>query len=132
MNKGNSTNEAMRKVIMALLKTKGMSQRQLAIELDTSPSNLNQRINAGSMKPDMILRLDQVLATDVLAFVQRLESGEKWNAILKDIETNKVHIPSAARNYEKLINDQQRKIVQLEEQVDTLIRAIDRLQRDKA
>lgn len=132
MNKGNSTNEAMRKVIMALLKTKGMSQRQLAIELDTSPSNLNQRINAGSMKPDMILKLDQVLATDVLAFVQRLESGEKWNAILKDIEANKTHIPSAVKNYEKLINDQQRKIWQLEEQVDTLIRAIDRLQRDKA
>lgn len=131
MSKGNSTNEAMRKVIMALLKVRGVSQRLLAIELDTSPSNLNQRINAGSMKPDMILKLDKILSTDILAFVQRLESGEKWSNVLRDIESNTQHVPSAAKNYEKLINDQQRKIVQLEEQVDTLIRAIDRLQRDK-
>ncbi|MEZ4800620.1 MAG: helix-turn-helix transcriptional regulator [Flavobacteriales bacterium] len=130
MGKAISTNEAFRRVLLALISVKGITQRQLAFAIDTSPSNLNQRINAGSMKPEMILKIDKALQTDILAFVQRIENGEKWKNVLMEIESNVPSKPATQKDYDELIQDQQRKIAQLEDQVDTLIRTIDRLQRE--
>lgn len=131
MTKVMSTNEAFKKILLALLSVKGVTQRQLAISIDTSPSNLNQRINAGSMKPEMILKIDKVLQTEILAYVQRLENGEKWSSVLKDIQSDAPSKPTSQKDYDELILVQQRKIAQLEDQVDTLIRTIDRIQRER-
>lgn len=131
MSKAISTKEAFKKVLLALIAARGITQRQLAFTIDTSPSNLNQRVNAGSMKPDMILKIDKVLKSDILAYVQRIENGEKWSNVLKDIESNIPTKPTIQKDYDELIQDQQRKIAQLEDQVDTLIRTIDRLQRER-
>ena len=75
--------EAFSKVVMALLDAKNLSQRQIAIELDTSPSNFNQRILAGSMRPDMIMEFNRILRVDLLKLIEQYERGENLNAIIK-------------------------------------------------
>lgn len=75
--------EAFSKVVMALLDAKNLSQRQVALELDTSPSNFNQRILAGSMRPDMIMEFNRILRVDLLKLIEEYERGESLNAIIK-------------------------------------------------
>jgi hypothetical protein len=74
--------EAFSKVVMALLDAKNLSQRQVALELDTSPSNFNQRILAGSMRPGMIMQFNKLLDVDLLRLVYLYEQGESLSAII--------------------------------------------------
>jgi len=74
--------EAFSKVLMALLDAKNLSQRQVALELDTSPSNFNQRILAGSMRPGMIMQFNKLLDVDLLRLVYLYEQGESLSAII--------------------------------------------------
>lgn len=67
---------------MALLDAKNLSQRQVALELDTSPSNFNQRILAGSMRPGMIMQFNKLLDVDLLRLVYLYEQGESLSAII--------------------------------------------------
>ena len=75
--------EAFSKVVMALLDAKNLSQRQVALDLDTSPSNFNQRILAGSMRPGMIMQFNKLLSVDLLRLVYLYEQGESLSAIIE-------------------------------------------------
>jgi hypothetical protein len=75
--------EAFSKVVMALLDAKNLSQRQVALELDTSPSNFNQRILAGSMRPGMIMQFNKLLNVDLLRLVYLYEQGESLSSIIE-------------------------------------------------
>jgi hypothetical protein len=68
---------------MALLDAKNLSQRQVALELDTSPSNFNQRILAGSMRPSMIMHFNKLLGVDLLRLVYLYEQGESLSSIIE-------------------------------------------------
>jgi len=74
--------EAFSKVVMGLLHAKNLSQRQVAMELDTSPSNFNQRIVAGSMRPGMIMQFNKLLGVDLLRLVYLYEQGENLITII--------------------------------------------------
>jgi hypothetical protein len=74
--------EAFSKVLMALIDAKKVSQRQLAMELDTSPSNFNQRILAGSMRPYMIMHLNEILNVDLIQLVHRHYEGEPLSNVI--------------------------------------------------
>jgi len=75
--------EAFSKVVMALLDAKNLSQRQVALDLDTSPSNFNQRILAGSMRPGMIMQFNKLLSVDLLRLVYLYEQGESLSSIIE-------------------------------------------------
>jgi hypothetical protein len=75
--------EAFSKVVMALLDAKNLSQRQVALELDTSASNFNQRILAGSMRPDMIMEFNRNLGVDLLKLIEMYEQGDSLNIIIQ-------------------------------------------------
>lgn len=121
-----SESEALKYVILAIMKERGYSQRQLAIEMDASPSNLNQRINAGSMKPEMIMKLEKVLNADILSMAQRLKDGEKWPNIIGEFRDKVSGKAKTMKEYEKIIRDQQQTISELQEQVGTLISALNK------
>lgn len=74
--------EAFSKVLMALIDAKKVSQRQLAMELDTSPSNFNQRILAGSMRAYMIMHLNEILNVDLIQLVHRHYEGEPLSNVI--------------------------------------------------
>lgn len=83
MNMESKQREAFSKVVMALLDAKNLSQRQVALELDTSPSNFNQRILAGSMRPGMIMQFNKILGVDLLRLVYLYEQGESLSSIIE-------------------------------------------------
>jgi lambda repressor-like predicted transcriptional regulator len=117
-------NNAFKQVIIALLEHKAMSQRQLSIELDTSPSNLNQRINAGSMRPDMIMKINKIFNTDVLQLVIRLQNGEKSDVIIKSLSNNNSVTKESIQLLKNTIAEQEKTIAYHQEQVGTLITTI--------
>ena len=113
--------EAFSKVVMALLDAKNLSQRQLALELDTSPSNFNQRILAGSMRPDMIMAFNKILGIDLLKLIEMYESGETLNTIiqsaLQSSSTSKQELSESSSNLANLIEEQNRTLSALQSQI---------------
>ncbi len=112
---------AMTSVILALLKARGMSQRQLAQELDASPSNLNQRINAGSMRPDMIIQINRILKADILYLVEKVSQGTSVQQLVSQITDSTGKKTRSPIEYQKIIDEQDQTISELKEQVSTLI-----------
>lgn len=117
-------NNAFKQVIIALLDHKVMSQRQLSIKLDTSPSNLNQRINAGSMRPDMILKLNEIFNTDILQLTIRHQNGEKLESLMKSLDAPNALNKESVTEFKNTIEEQEKTIVYLQNQVNTLITTI--------
>ena len=117
-------NNAFKQVIIALLDHKAMSQRQLSIKLDTSPSNLNQRINAGSMRPDMILKLNEIFNTDILQLTIRHQNGEKLESLMKSLDSPNALSKESIDEFKNTIEEQEKTIVYLQNQVNTLITTI--------
>ena len=117
-------NNAFKQVIIALLDHKVMSQRQLSIMLDTSPSNLNQRINAGSMRPDMILKLNEIFNTDILQLTIRHQNGEKLESLMKSLDSPNALSKESIDEFKNTIEEQEKTIVYLQNQVNTLITTI--------
>jgi len=117
-------NNAFKQVIIALLDHKVMSQRQLSIMLDTSPSNLNQRINAGSMRPDMILKLNEIFNTDILQLTIRQQNGEKIESLMKSLDSPNALSKESIAEFKNTIEEQEKTIVYLQNQVNTLITTI--------
>ena len=117
-------NNAFKQVIIALLDHKAMSQRQLSIKLDTSPSNLNQRINAGSMRPDMILKLNEIFNTDILQLTIRHQNGEKLESLMKSLDSPNALSKESIAEFKNTIEEQEKTIVYLQNQVNTLITTI--------
>jgi uncharacterized coiled-coil protein SlyX len=117
-------NNAFKQVIIALLDHKVMSQRQLSIKLDTSPSNLNQRINAGSMRPDMILKLNEIFNTDILQLTIRHQNGEKLESLMKSLDSPNALSKESIAEFKNMIEEQEKTIVYLQNQVNTLITTI--------
>jgi len=117
-------NNAFKQVIIALLDHKAMSQRQLSIKLDTSPSNLNQRINAGSMRPDMILKLNEIFNTDILQLTIRHQNGEKLESLMKSLDSPIALSKESIAEFKNTIEEQEKTIVYLQNQVNTLITTI--------
>jgi uncharacterized coiled-coil protein SlyX len=117
-------NNAFKQVIIALLDHKVMSQRQLSIKLDTSPSNLNQRINAGSMRPDMILKLNEIFNTDILQLTIRHQNGEKLESLMKSLDSPNALSKESIAEFKNTIEEQEKTIVYLQNQVNTLITTI--------
>lgn len=117
-------NNAFKQVIIALLDYKVMSQRQLSIMLDTSPSNLNQRINAGSMRPDMILKLNEIFKTDILQLTIRHQNGEKLESLMKSLDAPNALNKESVTEFKNTIEEQEKTIVYLQNQVNTLITTI--------
>jgi hypothetical protein len=117
-------NNAFKQVIIALLDHKVMSQRQLSIKLDTSPSNLNQRINAGSMRPDMILKLNEIFNTDILQLTIRHQNGEKIESLMKSLDSPNALSKESIAEFKNTIEEQEKTIVYLQNQVNTLITTI--------
>lgn len=116
--------EAFKSVILALLDAKRISQRELATELDTSPSNLNQRILAGSMRPDMILKINEQLDVDLLGMIARYEKGEQIQSILKEeldpLKHYKRKESGSYHDLKELLETQQKSIELLSNQVQIL------------
>ena len=121
-----SESEALKYVILSIMKEHSISQRQLAIEIDASPSNLNQRINAGSMKPEMMMKIEKALNADILSMAQRLKDGEKWANIIGEFRDKVSGKAKTMKEYEKIIRDQQQTISELQDQVGTLISALNK------
>ena len=117
-------NNAFKQVIIALLDHKVMSQRQLSIKLDTSPSNLNQRINAGSMRPDMILKLNEIFNTDILQLTIRHQNGEILESLMKSLDSPNALSKETIAEFKNTIEEQEKTIVYLQNQVNTLITTI--------
>ncbi len=117
-------NNAFKQVIIALLDHKAMSQRQLSIKLDTSPSNLNQRINVGSMRPDMILKLNEIFNTDILQLTIRHQNGEKLESLMKSLDAPNALNKESVTEFKNTIEEQEKTIVYLQNQVNTLITTI--------
>ena len=117
-------NNAFKQVIITLLDHKVMSQRQLSIKLDTSPSNLNQRINAGSMRPDMILKLNEIFNTDILQLTIRHQNGEKIESLMKSLDSPNALNKESVAEFKNTIEEQEKTIVYLQNQVNTLITTI--------
>jgi len=113
--------EAFSKVVMALLDAKNLSQRQVALELDTSASNFNQRILAGSMRPDMIMEFNKILGVDLLRLIELYEGGEPLNSIIHSAIQNdgesKHEQPGASTNLTDLIEEQNRTLSALQSQI---------------
>ncbi len=124
MKYGAKRKDAFKTVVLALLDAKRISQRELAIELDTSPSNLNQRIIAGSMRPDMILRFNDYLDVDLLNMVSKFEKGETMHLILKEeldpLKHYKRRESISYHELKELIETQGKAIKLLADQVQTL------------
>jgi transcriptional regulator with XRE-family HTH domain len=121
MTKSLKRKAALSSVIIALLKARGMSQRQLAQELDTSPSNLNQRINAGSMRPEMIIQINRILKADILYLSEKVSQGASIQQIISQPAENKGEKSRTPIEYQKIIDEQHQTILELQEQVSTLI-----------
>jgi len=117
-------NNAFKQVIIALLDYKVMSQHQLSIMLDTSPSNLNQRINAGSMRPDMILKLNEIFKTDILQLTLRHQNGEKLESLIKSLDDPNAINKESVTQLKNTIEEQEKTIFYLQNQVNTLITTI--------
>jgi cell division septum initiation protein DivIVA len=98
-----------------------MSQRQLAQELDASPSNLNQRINAGSMRPDMIIQINRILKADILYLVEKVSQGTSVQQLVSQITDSTGKKTRSPIEYQKIIDEQDQTISELKEQVSTLI-----------
>lgn len=118
--------EAFSKVVLALLDAKNLSQRQVALDLDTSPSNFNQRILAGSMRPGMIMNFNKLLNVDLLRLVNYYEQGETLNAIIEHAlhpekkESTKADMQPTTEMYE-MIATQTKTISELQLQIKDLV-----------
>ncbi len=117
--------EAFSKVVMALLDAKNLSQRQVALELDTSPSNFNQRILAGSMRPGMIMQFNELLGVDLLHLVNLHIQGESLSSIIHHALEPQTKTTSAggASSFEmhEMILAQNKTITDLQMQIKDLI-----------
>lgn len=117
--------EAFSKVLMALIDAKKVSQRQLAMELDTSPSNFNQRILAGSMRPYMIMHLNEILNVDLIQLVHRHYEGEPLSHIIEYAMNNSPvftkPLGKAASNPQQTIKQQAETIKSLQTQIKQLM-----------
>ncbi len=123
--------EAFKKVVMALLDAKRLSQRQVALELDTSPSNFNQRILAGSMRPHMIMKLNQIMGVDLLQLVQRHADGAPLIEIVQEairqeqgIFNPKVHADTV--EFQRIIQHQNDVITGLQAQIKEMMDQMNR------
>ena len=123
--------EAFSKVVMALLDAKNLSQRQVALELDTSPSNFNQRILAGSMRPGMIMQFNKLLGVDLLRLVYLHEQGESLSSIM-DIAAQSEDYEHAGREMQpsselfEMISAQNRTISELQHQIQDLVNQLNK------
>jgi len=117
--------EAFSKVLMALIDAKKVSQRQLAMELDTSPSNFNQRILAGSMRPYMIMHLNEILNVDLIQLVHRHYEGEPLSNIIEYALNNSPvftkPLGKSASNPQQTIKQQAETIKSLQTQIKQLM-----------
>ena len=116
--------EAFSKVVMALLDAKNLSQRQVALELDTSPSNFNQRILAGSMRPGMIMQFNKLLSVDLLRLVYLYEQGETLSTIIENAQndsmTGIVAVAQPTSELNELVAAQSHAIRELQGQIEQL------------
>jgi hypothetical protein len=123
--------EAFSKVVMALLDAKNLSQRQVALELDTSPSNFNQRILAGSMRPGMIMQFNKLLGVDLLRLVYLYEQGESLSSII-EIAAQTDDYAHAGRELQTsselfdMIAAQNRTIMELQHQIKDLVNQLNK------
>jgi hypothetical protein len=123
--------EAFSKVVMALLDAKNLSQRQVALELDTSPSNFNQRILAGSMRPGMIMQFNKLLGVDLLRLVYLHEQGDSLSSIMEiaaqseDYEHAGREIQPSSELFE-MIAAQNRTISELQHQIQDLVNQLNK------
>jgi predicted XRE-type DNA-binding protein len=116
--------EAFSKVVMALLDAKNLSQRQVALELDTSPSNLNQRILAGSMRPGMIMQFNKLLGVDLLHLVNLHIQGESLSSIIQlalEPQTKSTSGGNTSPEMYEMILVQNKTITDLQMQIKDLI-----------
>ena len=123
--------EAFKKVVMALLDAKRLSQRQVALELDTSPSNFNQRILAGSMRPHMIMKLNQIIGVDLLQLVQRHADGTPLIEIVQEAIRQEQGIFNPKVNadtieYQRIIQHQNDVITGLQAQIKEMMDQMNR------
>ena len=123
--------EAFKKVVMALLDAKRLSQRQVALELDTSPSNFNQRILAGSMRPHMIMKLNQIMGVDLLQLVQRHADGTPLIEIVQEAIRQEQGIFNPKVNadtieYQRIIQHQNDVITGLQAQIKEMMDQMNR------
>jgi hypothetical protein len=115
---------------MALLDAKNLSQRQVALDLDTSPSNFNQRILAGSMRPGMIMELNKMLGVDLLKLTAQYEQGESLSSVIEEALRPKVSSithTSASLDLHEMIVTQNKTISELQFQIKDLITQLKRL-----
>lgn len=123
--------EAFSKVVMALLDAKNLSQRQVALELDTSPSNFNQRILAGSMRPGMIMQFNKLLGVDLLRLVYLHEQGDSLSSIM-EIAAQSEDYEHAGREMQpsselfEMIAAQNRTISELQHQIQDLVNQLNK------
>ncbi len=118
--------EAFSKVVMALLDAKNLSQRQVALELDTSPSNFNQRILAGSMRPGMIMQFNKLLGVDLLRLVYLYEQGDSLSSIIEhamnpESRTMTSHDVQPTSEMFEMIVSQSKTISELQLQIKDLV-----------
>ena len=129
MNSREKNRKAFSKVLLAVLKSRRISQRQMAIDLDTSPSNFNQRIISGSMRPEMIMKINSLLSIDFLAMVQQYEQGLPIEKILDqskapEKEKNNTHYDHL--DIEKVLADHSKAIFGLQFEIKGLVQQLNK------
>lgn len=81
-----SKKEAFSAVLLAFMDYKGLSQRKFAEKIDSKPANFNKRVAAGSMRADMILKINETFGIDLLSMVNRVLAGESVDSVVKNAQ----------------------------------------------
>lgn len=113
----------LRIVVKALMKDKGMNQKDLADYLETEDANLSQRLLRGSMTTKMLGQLSELFQTDVLNLISQVRSGVPVEQALKNRNGGKVEIDfqlSPEEVKEVMIN-QSKTISELQQKIDLLV-----------
>lgn len=75
-------------VVKALLEKRGMRQGVLADKLEMTDSNLSQRLRAGTMSQESIIRINNLFNVNLLHLINRFESGIPIEEVLATKSTD--------------------------------------------
>ena len=101
-----------------------MQQMELADILDTTSSNLTQRLKAGSMTAEMHKKIDEHFGVNTFDLVRRYEEGEPIESILQNLNpTNKVAIDVelSPEEVKEIVANQGKTMKELQAQLDQLM-----------
>lgn len=113
----------LRIVVKALLKDKGMNQKDLADYLETEDANLSQRLLRGSMTTKMLGQLNELFGVDVLNLASQVRSGVPIEKALIKKNSGNVEIDFhlSPEEVKEVMMNQNKTIAELQQKIDLLV-----------